>query len=363
MKAIRILHCIPTMETGGAERQLALLAEAQHARGRKVHVLLMRRGSNLDRLSRGGVPVHQIPARPRHDPRHLLDIIRIAKQTGATIVQTWLPRMDIVGGVAARVLGLRWVIAERSSALAYSDRLVDRFLRVQVGRRADAVVANSDAGLHYWKERRHRGYLGTIPNALPLDEIAAAKAANPESLGLSPNSPLIVYVGRMSPEKRLDILLDTLEITCAGGASVACLCGDGPLSDWVRREITRRNLDAYVKLFGFRSDIWSIMKSARAFVNLSNFEGHPNTVLEALACAVPVIVSDIPAHREFLDDTTASFVKPDARCVAEAVQSIVRNPALSKARGAAGLTIARRYSVDAAVRAYDRVYERIAEAR
>ena len=132
MKHIRILHCIPTMESGGAERQLALLAEAQRAEGKQVDVLLMRGGSNLDRLTRAGVAVHFVRSRPRHDPRQLWEIMRIAKDTRATIIQTWLPRMDIGGGLAARALGLGWVIAERSSALAYSDRWIDKFLRVQV---------------------------------------------------------------------------------------------------------------------------------------------------------------------------------------------------------------------------------------
>ena len=243
MKRIGILHCIPTMEAGGAERQLALLAEAQRSEGRQIDVLLMRGGSNLDRLTRAGVPVHFVTSRPRHDPRQLLEIMRIAKDTRATVIQTWLPRMDIGGGLAARALGLGWVIAERSSALAYRDRWIDKFLRVRVGKYADAVVANSQIGLDYWKARNHRGYLRHIPNALPLDEIAAAKAADHETLGFfSKKSPLVLYVGRMSPEKRLDILLDTLEITCAGGTSVACLCGEGPLSAWVRAEIGRASV-------------------------------------------------------------------------------------------------------------------------
>jgi glycosyltransferase involved in cell wall biosynthesis len=50
------------------------------------------------------------------------------------------------------------------------------------------------------------------------------------------------------------------------------------------------------------------MKASNAFVSTSAFEGQPNAVLEAMGCGCPLVVSDIPAHREFLGPETAAIV-------------------------------------------------------
>ena len=63
-----------------------------------------------------------------------------------------------------------------------------------------------------------------------------------------------------------------------------------------------------VRLVGFVPDAWAWMKRASVLVSPSLFEGHPNVVLEAAACGCPLVVSDIPAHREFLDGENAVLV-------------------------------------------------------
>ncbi|HXH37210.1 MAG TPA: glycosyltransferase, partial [Thermoanaerobaculia bacterium] len=71
---------------------------------------------------------------------------------------------------------------------------------------------------------------------------------------------------------------------------------------------------------------------AAAFVSLSDFEGRPNAVMEAMAAGAPLIVSDIAAHREFLDETCALFVPPrDDAAVALALAAVLDDPASAAA--------------------------------
>jgi len=69
---------------------------------------------------------------------------------------------------------------------------------------------------------------------------------------------------------------------------------------------------------GFVENLWDLMKRANALVSLSRFEGRPNVVLEAMACGCPLVVSDIPAHREILDERSALFADPDDPAAAAA---------------------------------------------
>src|SRR5213075_2062115 len=97
---MRILHCIPTLEGGGAERQLALLGPKHVAAGHEIHVALLRGGPHLDAISRGCVTVHQLPRRSPHDPRTALSIASLIGDVQPDIVQTWLLMMDVWGGFA-----------------------------------------------------------------------------------------------------------------------------------------------------------------------------------------------------------------------------------------------------------------------
>jgi glycosyltransferase involved in cell wall biosynthesis len=64
------------------------------------------------------------------------------------------------------------------------------------------------------------------------------------------------------------------------------------------------------------------MKRADVFVSLSKYEGNPNAVLEAMACRCPVVLSDIPAHREICDLRSAAFA--DASCPHSVAKNILR---------------------------------------
>ena len=171
-----LLHCIPSLGGGGAERQLALLIPALQALGWNNHVAFARAGVNLEAIVNAGVPVTQVGPGAVGSIRTLLQVYRLVGRTRPQIVQTWLPHMDIVGGLAAKAHRARWVLSERTSSAAYDGSLGYR-LREWLGRGADCVVANSDAGARLWEELAPELRRITIPNAVPYDRIRVRTAA------------------------------------------------------------------------------------------------------------------------------------------------------------------------------------------
>ena len=86
---LKVLHCIPGMGGGGAERQLAYLAGPLAACGWDVHVALRTGGANLARLERGGATVHMVTAVGNHDPRlawRLADLFRRVRAESRSLV-------------------------------------------------------------------------------------------------------------------------------------------------------------------------------------------------------------------------------------------------------------------------------------
>jgi len=360
----RILHCIPGMGGGGAERQLSYLAAELDGRGWEVHVAALCGGPNLDRIAASGVRMHPLMARGNYDARIFWQLIRTMRAVKADLVQVWLPQMEILGGLAATALRLRWIFSERCSAMAYPPSVKHR-LRVLIASRAAAVVSNSADGDAYWRGRVN-GHVArfVVPNAVPLAEIDAERSATPEETGIEAGQRVVLFVGRLCAQKNLDVLVSALRVVLAQPKTVAVFCGEGPLRAAVEQRLTEYGIRDRVRLPGYVRNIWRWIKRADVFVAPSLFEGQPNAVLEAMACGCPLVVSDIPAHREFLDETTAWLVNPyEADALAEAILDVLSAPAAAIARARKARAWVASLSIPSVARRYAEVYESVLALR
>jgi glycosyltransferase involved in cell wall biosynthesis len=361
---MKILHCIPGMGGGGAERQLAYLAGPLAASGWDVHVALATGGPNLVRLEAGGASIHWLNGIGNHDPRLIWQLARIFRRLRPDVVQVWFVQMEVLAGAVSELLGVPWVISERSSLLAYPPSVKNR-MRVALAATADAIIANSSAGAAYW-DNRAKGSVRrfVIPNALPLDEIDDASAAVPLNLPVGRDAAVVLFVGRFGVEKNVNRIFRCLCEVVRRPRTVAILCGDGPLRPDVQRAIAAANLDDRIFAPGYVQDIWPLMKRADVMVATGLFEGRPNSVLEAMACSLPLVVSDIPAHREILDEHSACFVDPiDDSALTNAVLTVLDHSTDARQRAAVARRKASAWSVPAVAEQYDRVYRDVIKQR
>jgi glycosyltransferase involved in cell wall biosynthesis len=346
---VRILHCIPTLSGGGAERQLALIAPRLAARGHDVHVAAFRGGVYLDALRGGAVTVHMLSQRGSYDPRMPLAFVRLIRRLRPDVVQTWLAQTDVVAGAAALLCRVPWILSERSSAPAYGGSLKMR-VRRWLGRHATAVVANSREGLAYWNG-------GGAPLREVIGNAVVVEPREPSN-AIPPGDRLILYAGRLSEEKNVGRIVDAVVPILRERPGVwLAICGEGPLEADVRARVASSGVAERILLNGFVPDVWSWMRRADVLVSLSRFEGNPNAVVEALAAGCPVVLSDIPAHRELVDDTAAMIVKlQDAEAAIRATLDD-RDAALRRAEAGKARVADRR--VCAVADRYVDLYERV----
>jgi glycosyltransferase involved in cell wall biosynthesis len=272
--------------------------------------------------------------------------------------------MEVLAGFAARLSGLPWIFTERSSHGAYPDGWRSR-LHIQMGRMATAIVANSAEGERFWAERGASGVpRRLIPNALPIAEIASTPPAVGDHLNVAPDRRIVLFVGRFSPEKNLSTLVRALSMVSPHLNIIGVLAGVGPDHEKIAQEAKALNMGEQIRLPGYVNNVWGLMKKADVFVSPAFFEGRPNTVLEAMACGCPLILSDIPAHRELVSGEAALFTKADRpEELAQAISRTLEDPSAATARARVARNIVDRYTVDRMAKDYDSLYRTIAAGR
>lgn len=351
-----ILHMIPTLEGGGAERQLSMLAIEQARRGFDVHVAIRRGGVYAKPMQDAGVRIHDLRNLRSVNPKLFLALGRILNSVRPALVQTWLPQMDILGGLVALRSRTPWIVTERTSKTYYAEVPFMARARLLLGRFASAVVANSAGGQDYWQENTgHSVKLVTARNA--LDFQAIQKPAAPAERF---PSPLFLVVGRLIPEKALDVIVRAVGRLSAATAMNLLIIGDGPARATLQREIEAANLGSRAKLLPFQPDWWRWLKVADGLISMSRYEGNPNVVLEAMAGGCPLILSDIPAHREIADACSAVFVPlDDVQGLSDAITDFVAQPEAALQRAKRASARVGSMTVEAMADAYDAVYSQV----
>ena len=164
-----------------------------------------------------------------------------------------------------------------------------------------------------------------LPNAVALPESAPPYPADGGALRL-------LFVGRFAFNKGIDLLLRVASRLHAEGTNVRIvLAGDGP----ERARMERDGLPPNVELAGQVDDarLESLYADCHALVLPTRFEGMPTVVLEAMARARPVIVSDVGASAELVDSTNGFLLPPgDEEALLRAIKALIALPPMERAR-------------------------------
>lgn len=327
---LSVVHVVPSFSGGGAERQLVLLTSALVDAGVEVHLAHLHEGPNIVGARRSGAHLYRVSAFGNHDPAVLGRLLSLFRDLRPSIVQTWLLHSDLFGGLAARLAGVPWILSERSSGAMYEHGAKFR-LRRWFGLRADAIVANSEGGAQYWRNAGFDGNLLVVRNIVDrrISTIALRRDRR------------LLAIGRLSEEKNYPMVFTALSLLLQHAPDVRLdILGEGHLRTPLQQQLNANPvLRGAVNLLGHVDDVTPYLDNAAALVSLSRYEGTPNVVLEAMARGCPLVLSDIGAHRELLDERCAKFISLDAEpgVIASALESLLSDPsaALRQAEAAA----------------------------
>ncbi len=355
---MRVLHCIPTLGGGGAERQLTYLLPAMRRAGVDLHLVYRQGGPHEQAILDAGARTYRMRSQSSYDPMAAVELAALVARVRPDVVQTWLPQMDVLGGAVALAARVPWILSERTSGAVAPDTWPGR-IRTALGPRASVIVANSEGGASWWRAKAPRARVEVIGNCLPFDVIDATAPASDASLGLRDGDDVVLYAGRYIAVKNVPVLLRALDATLREHPrAVARLFGEGPDEPSLRAQLATLAHRDRVQLEGYRRDLWACMRRAAVFVSISHYEGTPNTVAEAARLGCPLVVSDIPSHRAILDDASAWFVPAnDVAAVAAAMAAALDDRELAARKVAAARARTEAFSVEGVTRRYLAVYD------
>lgn len=339
---LNVLQLIPTLDRSGAEKQMVLLAKGLPRDRFRVEVAALTRLGPLEaELREAGIPVTLIGKRLKVDPFALGRLVGLLKRGRFDVVQTWIFAADVYGRVAARRAGTPVVVT--------AEMAVDRWksgwhLRVDrhLARGTDRVVGNSDAVVAFYRDSGiPADKLAMIPSGIADEEPPPGvdPSAVRAELGIAPDAPLALFVGRLAPQKAVDDLLAACDLLGHVQPDLHTLIvGDGPLRDRLVSLARSYALDGRVTFLGHRDDVPRLLAASDLLVLPSLYEGLPNVVLEAMRFRKPVVATAAPGTTELVVDGLTGSLVPMRHppSLARAIRDIVRDPALARRMGEAG---------------------------
>ncbi|MCA9103282.1 MAG: glycosyltransferase [Planctomycetales bacterium] len=358
----RVLQIIPSLDRSGAEKQLVLLATGLPRDEFDVHVAALTRGGPWEEdLRRADVPVTVIGKSLRADPRALWRLTTHVRHLKPDLVQTWLFAANAYGRVAARWAGIGKIVASERSVDPWkngAELALDRWL----ARSTDRIVVNSSGVRDFYVGKGlPAGKFTIIPNGMPPAPTTEGTRADVcREFGLPNDARLIVSVGRLWPQKRMkDVIWAADILKVARDDFHVLIVGDGPQRARLERFVAQCEIADRVHLLGHRDDVPWILSHCDALWLASGYEGMPNVVMEAMACGVPVVATDIPGCRDLVVPHQTGFLVRVGDCAAFArhTMRILDDPALAQQLGeAARARVADAFSVERMISRYAELY-------
>jgi sugar transferase (PEP-CTERM/EpsH1 system associated) len=355
----RIAHVVYRFDCGGLQNGMVNIIGRLPA-DEFDHTIISLTDSTEFRLRLpDNVPVAELHKRPGNSPAYLYRVWKMLREGGYDIVHTRnLPCLEsqlagVAAGVPVRIHGEHgWDVFDlQGTARRY------RLLRQAFRPLVDRYVVVS---------RHLQEYLSATIGVAPERITRICNGVDAQKFHPGPRSPgvdpfVIGSVGRIEQVKDYMTLARAFAGLCAGGVAGnrLVLVGDGSERATVQEYLAGAGLSAACDFPGARDDVAAQLRGFSVFVLPSRAEGISNTILEAMACGLPVIATAVGGNAELVVDGETGFLVPagDPAAIASRLAWYRERPEMLVRHGrAARARVLREFSLDVMVASYANLY-------
>jgi len=295
----RVLLLVTDLQPGGTPLRIVRTARELPRYGYEPVVGCLATEGPLSATLRGeGIATFACGARHRLDVSALRRLAGFVRQYDPALIHATLFHANLAARLVGRMDRGRPIVT--GSATIEVERGAHRMGEALTWTWSDWHVANSGAVARHLCEELGfaRERVVVIRNAVDLERIDAAAAVERRAWGIADDRPMVMWAGRMDVVKRLDVVIEAIELVRRERSCSLVLCGDGAERGRIE---TRVSGMGDVHFVGWQAEPAAWMKAADVLIFPSRTEGSPNVVLEAMAAGCAVVASDIPACAELIE--------------------------------------------------------------
>jgi len=317
---LRILQVIDSLKVGGAQKLVVVFTREMLRRGHEVEIISLSRqevdSPILKDLQNLAVNITWIPLSHVADLKGLARLNREVRKAKADIIHTQLNYANILGTVSAQITGVPAVASlHNASVHLYKYRPYRTWLETWIlGRYSKKIIACGYTVARVQQSRFGKKTLSVISNPVP-DLPAVSKAQKdttrkqflPDGKGI-----LVISVGRLIPEKGYSDLIRAIKRVNEQSKQFIKLLivGEGYLLDDLKQEAARAGQQEFIQFLGERADVPLLLAASDIYVSTSHYEGQSLAVLEAMASALPVVVTDVGDNRIIISEKCGCVLPP-----------------------------------------------------
>lgn len=325
MKRTKIVHIITGLNVGGAEMMLYKSLNAPNILKQERAVISMQKIGIIGRRIKGlGIPVYALNI-DRDNPRiiqGLTKLINLLKQIKPDVIKCWMYHANIAGGIAGKYLGIPiiWGIHHDNLSPDYMKTRTLRLIKLSILLSKfipDKILyVSKRSALTHENIGYPRNKTVIVPNGVDVSVFHPISQNNRikifQELNIPPGAPLVGVIARFDPQKDIGNFIKAASIINKKMPRVNfLLCGrdmtntNKELMDLIDYE----NLSDRFYLLGQRDDIPSILNLLDVACLSSLSEAFPNVLLEAMACGVPCVATDV-GDSKYIVNRTGIIVLP-----------------------------------------------------
>jgi len=324
---IKVTFIADQMRSGGAERVVANLSSEFVTLGCTVSIIMLNETSNhceypvdsevklipVKRIYHGNNPIQKI-----------LLLRKCVKENDPDVLISFQNHAHVYAYCASLGLNIPHIVSERSDPGQYPKDRITRVLRRYIFRKASGCVFQTDGARSFFSGEIQRKS-EVIPNPVVLMY---------EPQKLIHREKKITAAGGLTAPKNYDMMVRAFALFSERNPGYKLIiCGEGNLRGDIEKLIDELSLTDSVVLKGQVCNPHEEIFDSSVFVLSSDFEGMPNSLLEAMALGVPVVSTDCPCGgpSEVIKNNENGILVPtgDIKAMAEAIEAIIRNKEFS----------------------------------